>query len=135
MAHQDLGNSNTPNCKSFCESFLKTWNAGELTSRNVTGLNKILAGSTSGFYMVKSTLWDVAFFGMISPNFLECNKRIPTNVTLECYTKMCLNFLVPNASNFVVPTRSDDSPHYKKPGKYSVAVISSKCIFKNGYVQ
>jgi len=85
--------------------------------------------------MVKCILWDVAFFGMISPNFLERNKGIPTNVILERYTKMCLNFLVANASNFVVPTRSDDSPHCKKPGKYSVGVISGKCIFKNGYVQ
>jgi hypothetical protein len=93
MADQDLGNSNTRNCKSFCESFLKTWNAGESTSRNDTGLNKILASSTSGFYMVKHTLWDVAFFGMISPNFSEHNKGIPTNATLACYSKMRLNSL------------------------------------------
>jgi hypothetical protein len=76
----------------------------------------------------------MAFFGMTSPDFLEGNEGIPTNVTLNGYTTTCLNFLVPCASNFVVPTRSYESPHCKKPDKYSVAVISSKCIFKNGDV-
>jgi hypothetical protein len=82
--------------------------------------------------MVKCKLCDVAFFGMISPNFSEHTEGIPTNETLDCYTKMCLNFLAPNSSNFVVPTRSDNSPHSKKPDKYSVAVFPADVSLRMG---